>query len=860
MKNILTLVMALCTLSFASAQIPNPNFKNWTEHTQDIPEQWEIIGHTEQVSPGASGSYAVKIQKSSQSGENEPGVVLYGQPEGEDFKGGTPFSARPDSMVGYFKYDIASGDSAWVLMIFKKNGQPISMDLYKLTGSHTSGFKRMAFKINYMSSLTPDTLFIGFTSTNPEENSNPASYVIVDNISFTGTSQNVPNPDFENWDQLTYHTLDGWYYRQRASKVIERTDDAVSGNYALRLNTTIGPGDTARGEIQTMPKDPEDHNWAPSFPVGSRPDSIIFYAKYFPSATDTGMVSINLFSNGMQVGNGQGKVSGTVSSYKRITGPVTYFGGFTGVPDSAMIYISTYALSYSGAHPRGNATLYVDKLSFDWSTTDLTGCAGQLVRFTHPTRFKGDSIESYTWDFGDGSSTSSLQNPTHTYMAAGIYEVTLAAETDQGETDYSSRIVEVFESPGAGFTAVSHACTGDTVYFEAQDTASANVSYVWQFGDGITGTGKSTWHVYTVGGTYNPGLIVTNTHGCLTSHSEQISVHQVQAGFSFTDECEGTEVHFFNNTSVTNDTINSYQWDFGDGNTSSVEDPVHVYTNPGKYPVRIIGITANGCTDTAYDTIEVFAAPKAHFSTAAICEGPVEYSDSSTGNITSWLWKFGDGNSSTDRNPTHTFPGAGSYDVTLIVETAEGCVDSVTVTQTLYPIPDASFTHITTHLTLHATANDTGLVQYEWDFGDGQTVTISSPGAASHTYTAAGTYIVKLKATSSHGCHSTFIDTIKVDPSGIEDDFRDLIGLRVYPNPFRESTVVEYTLAGASRVQAVLYALDGRQISILQDAAQPAGLHTLTVSSAGHRLAPGEYIIGIRVNGKEANRKILKVE
>jgi len=363
-KLILLLMVTSVIIAKLQAQIPNWGMESWTTITKDAPTQWGTFGYTDKVTPGNSGTYAVKLHAID---NQEPGVVLYGQPSDNNFLGGIPFDQRPDSLIFYAKYNIAPGDSAWVVTSFKKSGLPISMDNYKITGAYESGFKRMAFKMNYNLGILPDTLFIGFTSTDPDNGSNPNSYIIIDDISFIGATITVPNAGFENWTTASLDLPDQWTTENsfgRGSGAF-KTTSAYAGNYAIKLvnNINTTTGDTIHGYAMTTPPG-GPQNWGPAFPMDSKPDSMFFYAKFFPQNEDTATVAVIFFKDGNFVGSGGIRIGNVVNSYQGFGLPIYYDGGLIGNPDSAIIILTAYS-NNDNSKPKGNSEFYVDNMSFD---------------------------------------------------------------------------------------------------------------------------------------------------------------------------------------------------------------------------------------------------------------------------------------------------------------------------------------------------------------------------------------------------------------------------------------------------------------------------------------------------------------
>ncbi|MCP5024043.1 MAG: PKD domain-containing protein [bacterium] len=206
----------------------------------------------------------------------------------------------------------------------------------------------------------------------------------------------------------------------------------------------------------------------------------------------------------------------------------------------------------------------------------------------------------------------------------------------------------------------------------------------------------------------------------------------------------------------------SWSWDFGDGSTSSEQNPIHTYTSLGYYSVSLTTSNALGTdTSTLLDYVLVDVIPPvasiSAMPTAGLAPLPVQFTDDSTGGVpTSWTWDFGDGSSSTEQNPLHTYTNPGFYTVTLTASNVYGSdVASITdlIAVDLIP-PVAEFTATPT------SGNSPIVVQFTdesgagtatswaWNFGDGRSSSLQHP---SHTYTAAGTYTVTLTSSNAYG-------------------------------------------------------------------------------------------------------------
>ncbi|MCK9579856.1 MAG: PKD domain-containing protein [Methanoregula sp.] len=290
---------------------------------------------------------------------------------------------------------------------------------------------------------------------------------------------------------------------------------------------------------------------------------------------------------------------------------------------------------------------------------------------------------SWAWSFGDGS-TSTVQNPSHTYSAAGSYTVTLTASNAGGSNTVSQSayitVTETATAPVASFvSAVTTGTSPLTVQF-ADSSANSPTSWAWSFGDGDTSSVQNPSHIYTASGSFTVTLTSTNSAGSDTvSETAYITVTEVEPVTSFTANFTYGMAPFavqFNDTST--NTPTSWTWVFGDGGTSYEQNPVYEYTDAGNYTVTLTAANSVG-SDTnytsAYINVDAATAPVASFM-ADVRTGSspftVQFTDTSTYNPTSWYWSFGDGSTSTEQNPAHSYSYTGSFTVSLTASNLGG--------------------------------------------------------------------------------------------------------------------------------------------------------------------------------------------
>lgn len=229
-------------------------------------------------------------------------------------------------------------------------------------------------------------------------------------------------------------------------------------------------------------------------------------------------------------------------------------------------------------------------------TPPSEACTGEEISFT----YGGGTPDTLIWDFGDGT-TSRLQNPTHAYTNAGIYDISLHVDQYICSNDTIIQI-SIDPLPVPDFQAdLLEGCLPVTVQFtDFTLDAFPNATYVWDFGDGSSSSLKNPQHEYTAAGLFSVSLSVNNTDRCAGSilHSNLIQVNPNPEANATADPYLTTldtpEINFFNQ-SISDSTIQYYIWTFGDGDTSHLENPSHIYQAAGDYTVQLFIETVNGC-------------------------------------------------------------------------------------------------------------------------------------------------------------------------------------------------------------------------------------------------------------------------
>lgn len=373
-------------------------------------------------------------------------------------------------------------------------------------------------------------------------------------------------------------------------------------------------------------------------------------------------------------------------------------------------------------------------------------CLGTAVNFTN----QSTGATTNVWVFGDGKS-SAATSPNYSYASAGTYTVKLVVSTVNGCKDSISKTITVYSRPVVSFTASPDPiCRGGLMSFT--NTTTNGASYSWTFGNGNTSTSTSPTNIYNAHGNYNVKLVSSSSNGCKDSAYKTVTVWpRPVASFKVNDGCATDNLAFATNSVG----AVGHEWTFGDGNTSTSANPSKGYASAGTYNVKLIVTSINGCKDTTTSNVTVHPRASVSFTNSTnFCVGLsaafTNTSSLSSGTMTH-QWSFGDGNTSSNTNPTYTYPSAGNYTVKLTTTTDKGCINTNTSSVIVYAKPGANFNAASVCAGGTVTFNNTttGGSTYAWDFGDAGTSTLASP---THTYTTAGTYTVKLTATNANSC------------------------------------------------------------------------------------------------------------
>lgn len=372
---------------------------------------------------------------------------------------------------------------------------------------------------------------------------------------------------------------------------------------------------------------------------------------------------------------------------------------------------------------------------------------------------------SWSWSFPGGTPSSSTQpNPLVQYFAAGTYDASLTVTNSSGSDNLNfTNVLTVLDYPFADFTTEVDLNTVICTFtgFDAQ-------SYFWNFGDGQVSFDDNPTHTYLNDGTYTITCEVTNDCGTESTTRQVTIINVPTSNFSSNVQsgCQPLTVQF-SNTSSANST--SFLWTFPGGNpaTSTEQNPTVTYTESGDFAVTLVATNVNG-TDTEVKTNYINVAPLAVPGfTVTQAGAQVTLNNISQYALTS-VWSFGDGATSSELNPIHTYADNGVYTITLIASNDCGEV-SITQTVTVALAPIAAFNTSTSSLcagnaVTYASTSTYSPASYSWTFEGGSPAS-SSEANPVVTYNTPGTYDVSLTVTNANGADTeSMTDAIIVNP------------------------------------------------------------------------------------------------
>jgi len=441
----------------------------------------------------------------------------------------------------------------------------------------------------------------------------------------------------------------------------------------------------------------------------------------------------------------------------------------------------TVTLSATGSN---NEKVFVSKvmeISYAKNLTFSTvnDCAGHDIIF-NPTNFPSDAT-LINWSFGD-SNGSTQQSPTYQYTSAGNYNVTLSVSNSIGCSRIVTNSVSVFNPPQSSMLlpSANPICSNQNYLFTNTTTFDNGSNPTWQWN--VNGINVATTRDldYLIASTVPQSVTLTaSIPGCSSQSIQTISIVQDGPLVNFTSPANGCINSIVTFTNASTGAISSYNWNFGDGNSSSQTDASNTYQATGVFTVTLTASNAAGCQNFLAKNFPVYSNPRPDFvieSPPFSCANyPAQFDNNtpplSDSNIATWAWSFGDAanGTSNQKNPTYTYSTAASYNVTLQGTTNFGCSGTKQQNVVIYASPQAGFTNTPACVNENTQFNDASsgnITSYQWVI---QSTILSAPSPPPYVFKSAGTFPVTLTTTSSNNCKNQVVKNITVPVPPVMD-------------------------------------------------------------------------------------------
>jgi gliding motility-associated-like protein len=406
-----------------------------------------------------------------------------------------------------------------------------------------------------------------------------------------------------------------------------------------------------------------------------------------------------------------------------------------------------------------------------FNSISTSACATQYS-FMNTSSISNGSISYYNWNFGSAPN-SSIQNPVHTYPGPGNYTVSLIATSNHGCSDTAIQNIAIYPFPSVSFSAPS-VCQNSPINFTSVSNISSGSisSYLWSFGNGNNSTLQNPSFNFVNSGTFQVTLSATSNQNCTTSYTGNVVINPLPVvSFTNNDVCLGAPTFFSNTSSIASGNITNIIWNFNSlGNvTSTQQNPNYIYPAVGNYVASLQAISNFNCINTLTKTVIVHAVPTTSFAAQNQCFGAVSNFTNLTsipaGNsIASYVWNFGNQQSSSQTNPQVNYSIANNYIVQLTATSNFNCSTTFTALVNIYNLPNVNFTSNNACLNQSTQFNNTTIIsggniaKWRWDFQNDGVWDDTLNANPTIVYPNFGNYNTKLQAISNYQCASSKIN------------------------------------------------------------------------------------------------------
>lgn len=447
-------------------------------------------------------------------------------------------------------------------------------------------------------------------------------------------------------------------------------------------------------------------------------------------------------------------------------------------------------------------------------------CDGKTHQFTNTST--GLGTLTYKWNFGvTPGVNATTKDATFKYSKPGQYNVTLTVE-DNGCPAARTKTAYLFHTPVSDFSYPTDPglkfCSNVPVQFTNKSTlVSGILGQMWSFGDGEVGTVKNPVHLFKSGDSFDVRLISISEFGCADTITKKIDIGNAPVvDWSNGQVCDQTPTQFTNSTAAISGFASAPKWSFGDGNTSTSDNPSHQFTALGPKTVKLVVSVNNGCSDSLTKTLNVGTQAIADFSVQNTCSGkPVQFDNKSSvkqGDMV-YEWEFGDGSPvSKDADPVHTYNATNSFAPTVTLKVTVGACESIMKKPLqVFELPNCDFTVTDDwtpgdgYRTIKVQAANTTYPFYRYKFSDGGSINAAS-GVYQFPYEGDFDITLYSRNQADCECNKTIVKSIRNSMGTTKIGEGDI---KLYPNPSNGLVNVE----ASSRIQKIaVYNVLGEEV------------------------------------------------
>ena len=538
--------------------------------------------------------------------------------------------------------------------------------------------------------------------------------------------------------------------------------------------------------------------------------------------------------------------------------------------------VQLYAESAGGCGAFHTEVLEIYQLPLA-SFTHLGNCEGQSVNFTNTSVDGNAPISTYLWNFDQqGTNSSTLSNPSCSFMNAGIYQVALEVSDTNGCSDTVNISVDILASPNASFT-VNNACEEANIVIQNNSTIANPFSLVnqyWLYGDGTFANNPSIAKHYDSYGNYTILLVETASNGCVDSTQQNITIHpNPQLAWEISPACQFTYTEFNNTSTVPVGSISSTDW---------LVNLQYPYTNSSAtYPFLTTGIqylnlsttSDQGCISDTLILVNVAGPLQANFTVVPsdLVAGISSVFSSSSIGATNYSWDFGDGNIASGAQATHSYAGSqigNTLTVSLQVSNDLGCLDTLAQNYTIgAPHFDLALSNlfcqdIASYWTIGCEIKNKGSIAITQanlvaSLLNGLPIMETWQGALAPGESTI--YVFQSHPAAYIGTQDDEISYLCIEGEGfnvlnMEDELlknnticknletEGVVLLPIFPNPGNSSLEIQLFAPSAQNISLNLYDMQGRMIySYSDNELLSAGVHAINIPT--QQLSSGSYLL-----------------